>query len=294
MQLKQLALILQATSLFLATSCSDRVPAQKNEPGEDGEYSWRSAYACGDSVKQFNGQEQKVAAIECIKKALGPNREQPIYEMYLRDIQRMGLWDTAWETALPRDPELKSLIEKRCSENAKEEVFASVQGAPPVFLEIQGSHAFQDIYLSTTLSGLGYTKLWYRIWPNVEADAQLFGDPKSNTGNLPVVLFRNYGQPIYQSERSAKIILTFKRESTDDEERVGLYGRTVLVYDSRSDKLLGRRTEFFWLSPPGFRNGVRQELAICPMLKKGENSPYSFIGSILPCDEECRKNWVRY
>jgi hypothetical protein len=188
-----------------------------------------------------------------------------------------------WESELPRATEARRIVLNRCHAYAKEVVHETREGVSSVLLQVEGTHAFQDIFLDTDMGGFTLAKPW--AWPlgplAVEADSAMFGDKKYNVSQLPIVQFNRDAKPVFREEARSNIALIYRRESTPDEESHGVYGRTVSVLDRTTQKVLGERTEFFWLSPPGFRYGNRQRNAVCPSLATHQKSPSYFIWKVI-------------
>lgn len=255
-------------------------------------------YECATIGGELKGEERKAVGIACLRDMLGSGSEN-LLPSKLRDAQQLERWDTAWETALPGDVDARAIVESHCRRDAKESIYATVEGVSSVFLEVEKGHAFESIYIETDSSGgIGYSPLWFHLGElAIEADASIFGDPKLNHDNLPIVLFTK-ASPVYRKKRQSKIVVAFRHATTPDEESKGVYGRTISIINGETKQLLGERTEFFWMSPPGFRNGIRQQFAICPMVGRRQKTPSYFIRkvinpSLLPCFRELSEGHIK-
>lgn len=300
MKLSSPALALLTASQLLLAGCHTQAQDSMNLNRNPDPSARLRAWRCGDSLQGMNGHEKKAAASECLKMTLGPNEDSSWYRFVLGELQRAGRWDTAWETELPRNPEVRNIVENRCSNDAKEAIYETAEGVSSVYFNVEGERAFEDIYIETDSSGgLGYSKFWHRLSPlAVEADARRFGDPNRNSQGLPIMMVKNFENPVYRKEQSSTLTVLFKRETRPDEEEKGVYGRTISVIDRRSNKILGERTEFFWMSPPNFRTGIRQRFAICPTVGFKQITPSYFVRKVInprtfPCFRELSEDYAQ-
>ena len=130
-----------------------------------------------------------------------------------------------WEMALPRNPVAKKIIEHRCSSDAKEIIHSTVEGISVIRLNVEGDHAFQDIFISSESSGISYSKPWmWRYNPvAVEVDQSRFPDSQ-NKLKLPVGRYLPGLKKEFRDNFTARISVAYSRVTTDEEEREGVYG----------------------------------------------------------------------
>ena len=200
-----------------------------------------------------------------------------------------------WEISLPRDPAAREIIERRCKTDAKEVVYSTVEGVSSIFITIESDYAFEDTFIYTSSSGLSASKFWNGFYGpyTIETDGLRFFDSRENPDKLPVASITRDGKRIFQESRQSFITVSYQRESTDEEQLSGVYGRKITIKDEKNKIILGQRTEFFWLSPPGFKNGVRHEKAICPYIQPMAKSPAYFVKQVVnPVSDPCDRIYV--
>lgn len=208
---------------------------------------------------------------------------------------RGGMAVEAWERALPGDPAVRQMLERRCRNDAVERIYETLENISLVRLEVQGTGAFEDVFISSDVRGIAYSKPWmWRFAPvAMEVDAQRFPQPL-NRQSLPVARLRMHRPDEFRSNFTARIALVYERVTTDDEEKQGVYGRRIRVVEHATGKVYGERTEFFWLSPPGFQRGRLLEGALCPSLGVAQTTPSYFFNRVVnPKTVTCAEDFSR-
>lgn len=81
----------------------------------------------------------------------------------------------------------------------------------------------------------------------------------------------------YHDNVTAKVGVKFENIGTIEEERLGVRGRRITVYDLQTGKVHATRSEFF-----------ARRIGVCPELTKGQSTPISFLSrAINPTSYGC-------
>lgn len=191
----------------------------------------------------------------------------------------------AWEELRP-DSEAHVVMKKRCQSEASEEFFGTAEDVKGIFLESE-DRALSYIDGSSGSYGVSFANPPYSYLRNglsyVEYSAGLsaisrFGaKPNEQDG-----AFRSFDTKTRNTKvaatRSAQIRVSYKRTTSDAEEKIGVFGRLIEVTDDSRNLLLARRRDFVWLNP---NRGQAHGGFVCPSLDVGEFLPISFLNKVI-------------
>lgn len=191
----------------------------------------------------------------------------------------------AWDELNPASEAYK-VMKHRCQQDAGEVIFATREGVKGVFLE-SDDDALSYITASTISYGITFKHPLYMYgglglyYVEYEADLSAirrFGKPKEFDGyQYRRVDTRSFNtEP--KKERTTSIRVTYKRTTSELEEKVGVHGRLIEVIDDSTKTLLAQRRDYIWLNPSG--RGPHGGF-ICPTIQDGERLPTTFLNRVI-------------
>lgn len=191
----------------------------------------------------------------------------------------------AWDELKPNS-EAHAVMKQRCQAEAGEEFFATRENIKGIFLESE-EHALSYIDGSSNSYGISYSNPPYAYLRNglkfveyhsgLAAVSRFEAVPKGDTAP-----FRRFDTRTHRTEsvanRSAHIRVSYKRTTSDSEEKLGVFGRFIEVTDDTDATVLARRKDFVWLNQD--RQGAHGGF-VCPTLKEAEHLPISFLNRVI-------------
>lgn len=209
-----------------------------------------------------------------------------------------------WQSSLGgMSTEAKQLIQSLCTESAKDAVYSTINDVRSISIKAEDEFSKTDISISSGSSGLSYSPPQYQYLRlgifEIELDGRRFSPHPNNPNNFPIAKFKQDGSdysvvPSFIPKGMATVEVRYRSRTTREEEKLGVYGREITIFDTKTQEVLGERVEYFWLSGGGFRNVVRHKKALCPSLtKQVEFSPSSFVGRVInPKTYPCMNTYI--
>ena len=220
----------------------------------------------------------------------------------------MAIWtplaySADWEASLGgMSAEAKQLIQRHCTTDAKEVIYSTINDIHSIAVKAEDEFSKTNITFSAGLSGISYTPPQHQFLRlgifEIELDGERLSTQTNNPNSFPVAKFKTHpgydGVPTFIPKGKATVELRYRGRTTKEEEKLGVYGRGIQVFDTKTQQVLGERVEFFWLSEGGFKSGIRPEKALCPSLTlQKESSPASFVGRVInPKSYPCMNNFI--
>lgn len=190
-------------------------------------------------------------------------------------------------------PEGKERIRQLCHDEAKEEIYATVDGVQSVAIRTGGTSSISN--RSSGLSGvraaysLGQLGLRY-----VETSTSGETHPL-NKENKPVRHeLLNPGPDEFATSFEAPIEVAFENVVVEQTNTFRIVRRIAVVSRTDNGGVLGRRVDFFWLTGSG-HSAVRTNLALCPTTTaRTEYQPEFFLSSVInPNSYTCYRDTLR-
>lgn len=194
----------------------------------------------------------------------------------------------AWEE-LRTGSEAHAILKRRCQTDAGEEILATREGVKSIYLESE-LHTMAFISGGPSSYGITYTHPTVMFLRNglyhIEYSSALpgltfftFGLKDEKQRAHPYVRFDTRTQKTESiSSRSAAVRISFRRTTSEAEEKVGVFGRIVEIFDDATQTLLARRRDYVWLNPNprGAHGGF-----MCPTVPEGEQIPISLLAKAI-------------
>lgn len=201
----------------------------------------------------------------------------------------------AWEE-LRLDSDAYNTMKRKCQEDAGEEFFETRENVRGIYLE-SDERALSYVSGGPSSYGISYSNPPYMYLRNglyfIEYGADFgavrkFGAVKTKDGYRYIRFDTKNRNDLPVEDRSTPIRVSYKRTTTDGEERLGVYGRLIEVVDDSTKSILARRRDYVWLNPN--RNGPHGGY-ICPTILEEESFPISFLNKVInvqsyPCRRE--------
>lgn len=191
----------------------------------------------------------------------------------------------AWEQLNPVSDAYR-IMKDRCQLDAGELILATKEEIKGIFHE-SDDKALSYVTGSPISYGISFTNPPYMYLGlglyYVEFGADLsairrFGKPKEFDGYQ----YRRFDTRSYNTEpskeRTTTIRVSYKRTTTEQEEKVGVHGRLIEVIDDSTKTTLAQRRDYIWLNPTG--KGPHGGF-VCPTLLDGERLPTSFLNRVI-------------
>lgn len=223
----------------------------------------------------------------------------PIHYFLLLPLAAYSLNTAGQDQTMPpwkfKDPyfteQARAILEARCTEVAGEFLYGTAEDVSSVFVRSIGPGSG---YRSLTASsdgrayrnyGVSYTHLHYQYFriglSTVEFDATEVSPSDvsgSKTGNVARLDTKTRRMSLHD-DRQSSISITYKKISSEEDERHWIFGREISINDDSKGTVLARRKEFFWINQ--ISDLPRVGSYFCPSLELAESTPHSFFSKAI-------------
>lgn len=180
---------------------------------------------------------------------------------------------------------VRAWFDERCQTLAGEQINETIDGVTTLLWRTENGGGLPHAYLMVGAGGVSFSLPHWQFLQlglhDIEFDAHepslsSFGKV-DNPANHAFGRFSAHTWNVtFHSVTNSDIHVIFKGISTPEEEKQGLFGRTIYVKNVKTGKILGERTEFFRIS-----RGFRPEGSLCPSISRHYESPSSFISKVI-------------
>lgn len=199
-----------------------------------------------------------------------------------------------WEFKDPYFTEqARKILQARCTEVASEFVYGTAEEVSSLMVRSIGPGsgyrsltASSDYSRAFTSGGVSYTHIHYQYFRigllAVEFDAKEVSPSDIASGDKAGKIARldtRTRKMSIHGNRQSNISITYRKISSEEDEKHWVFGREISITDDSKDELLARRKEFFWINQ--LSDLPRVGSYFCPSLALAESTPQSFFSKVI-------------